>query len=197
VPDGGERRGLVSAAEVVVQPDEMLMAAVAGGDQGALRALYERHAARMLRLLRRLTTDQSEAEDILQEAWMAVWDSARTYRGDASVRSWLLGVTRRTGHDKLRRKSLVRADLHEAAGIADTDAAVEDQVLSAAGLAQIEAAIARLPQALREVVVLTLQEDLPYREVAAVVGVPVGTVKSRMSLARRRLTLDLTGHLSR
>jgi RNA polymerase sigma factor (sigma-70 family) len=177
---------------VVVQADEMLLAAVAGGDEGALRALYERHAAVMLRLLRRLTADVAEAEDVMQEAWLAVWASAGTFRGESSARGWLLGVARRTGHDKLRRKTLARADLEEAANVADPDPGVEEQVLAAAGLARIEAAIERLSPMLREVVVLALVEDLPYRDVAAAVGVPVGTVKSRMSLARRRLEADLT-----
>jgi RNA polymerase sigma factor (sigma-70 family) len=192
-PEPSARAG---AEEVVVQSDEMLIAAVAGGDEGALRALYERHAAVMLRLLRRLTADQSEAEDVLQEAWMSVWSSARTFRGDSSVRGWLLGVTRRTCHDKLRRKRLARADLSEAADISDTQPGVEAQVLAAAGLARIQEAIARLPEPLRDVVVLGLGEELPYRDVAAAVGVPVGTVKSRMSLARRRLVQELTGELA-
>jgi len=180
----------------MVQADEMLLAAVAAGDEGALRALYERHAAVMLRLLRRLTADAAEAEDVMQEAWLAVWASAGTFRGEASARGWLLGVARRTGHDQLRRKTLARADLEEAADVADLAPGVEEQVLAAAGLARIEAAIERLPPMLREVVVLALVEDLPYRDVAAAVGVPVGTVKSRMSLARRRLAADLTATCS-
>lgn len=170
----------------------MLLAAVAGGDEGALRSLYERHAAVMLRLLRRLTADAAEAEDVMQEAWLAVWASAGTFRGESSALGWLLGVARRTGHDKLRRKTLARADLEEAANVAYPGPGVEEQVLAAAGLARIEAAIERLPPMLREVVVLALVEDLPYRDVAAAVGVPLGTVKSRMSLARRRLAADLT-----
>lgn len=175
----------------MVQSDEVLLAAAAGGDEGALRALYERHAAVILRLLRRLTADASATEDLLQEAWLAVWVSAGTFRGESSVRGWLLGVARRVAHDRLRRKALDRADLDEAAQIADPEPGVEEQVLAAAGLAQIGAAIGRLPERLREVVELVLVEELPYRDVAAAAGVPVGTVKSRMALARSRLAADL------
>lgn len=177
---------------MMVMSDEQLMAAVARGDEGALRELYVRHAGVMLRLLRRLSSDVGVAEDVLQEAWLAVWHGAAGFRGESSVRGWLLGVTRRTAHDKLRRKTHPQVGIEEAARVPDPDIGVEEQVLAAAGVARIEAAIGELAEPLREVVVLALVEELPYRDVAAAVGVPVGTVKSRMSLARRRLAAALS-----
>jgi RNA polymerase sigma-70 factor (ECF subfamily) len=167
--------------------DEVLLSTVAQGDQAALRALYERHAAAMLRLIRRLTSDRSVAEEILQETWLAVWRSAAGFRGDSSVRGWLLGVARRQAHNHLRKSRPQLADLAEAQNVPDPGPSVEDQVVREAERAELLAAVRMLPGHLREVLVLVLVEELAYPEVATVLAIPVGTVKSRMSHARKRL----------
>ncbi|WP_461001198.1 RNA polymerase sigma factor [Streptomonospora sediminis] len=172
--------------------DQQLLAQVASGDEGGLRELYGRHSAAMLRLLRRLTSDKGTAEEILQESWLAVWRSAGGYRSSASVRAWLLGVARRQAHNRLRRAAPPPADLDTVPEPADRTADVEDKVLSAAGRDAIIAAIGRLPQTHRDVVVLALVEELPYADIAEVLRVPVGTVKSRMSKARRTLSAQLS-----
>ncbi|MEU3899502.1 sigma-70 family RNA polymerase sigma factor [Streptomyces sp. NPDC045251] len=168
--------------------DEVLLSAVARGDQAALRALYERHAAAMLRLIRRLTSDRSVAEEILQETWLAVWRSAAGFRGESSVRGWLLGVARRQAHNHLRRSRPQLADLAEAQDVPDPAPSVEDQVVREAERAELLAAVRTLPGHLREVLALVLVEELAYPEVATVLAIPVGTVKSRMSHARKRLS---------
>lgn len=180
-----------SVKEEQVDADSTLLARVACGDEHALRRLYERHAADMLRLLRRLTSDTGTAEEILQEAWLAVWRSAGGYRGEASVRAWLLGITRRRAHDRLRRAALTTVDVDEAPEPADVRADVEGQVLATLGHEAIMAAVRRLPTRSREVVVLAFVDGLPYRDIAEVLGVPVGTVKSRMAHARARLVRSL------
>lgn len=165
----------------------MLLAAVGQGDDGALRVLYDRHAAGMLRLIRRLTSDRGMAEEILQEAWLAVWRSARSYRAEASARSWLLGVTRRQAHNRLRVSRPELLDLDQAAEPADGGPAVEDVVLAGLRTEELTAAVRALPPHLQEVLVLVLVDELSYPEVAAVLRIPLGTVKSRMAAARRRL----------
>lgn len=172
--------------------DPVLMIRVAEGDEAALRLLYERHAAGMLRLIRRLTSHQGVAEEILQESWLAVWRSAGGFRGDAPVRAWLLGVARRQAHNRLRRIEPVIVDLEKAIDVPDAEPAVEEQVFARADRRRLVAAVKGLPEHLREVLVLVLAEDLPYPEVAAMLGVPVGTVKSRMWTARRLLTATLS-----
>ncbi len=168
------------------------MTAVARGDQHALRGLYERHSSGVFRLLRRLTADTGVAEEILQETWLAVWQSAGSFRGEASVRGWLYGVARRQAHNRLRRAGPVETDLDGAAEVPDQKPGVEDQVLAAAERDTLAAAVAELPEHLREVLVLVLAEDLSYPEVSATLDIPVGTVKSRMSHARRRLASRLS-----
>ncbi len=167
------------------------MTAVAQGDAGAVRELYERHAPAMLRLLRRLTPSAQTAEELLQEAWIAVWQSAGSFRADASVRAWLLGVTRRQAHNRLRRGTVVEVDLDAAERVADQAVDVENEALAAASHEKIMGAIDALPDHLREVVMLALVEELPYRDIAAIVDVPIGTVKSRISHARARLCRSL------
>ena len=178
---------LVAASE-----DAVLLRRVAAGEEAALRALYERHAAAMLRLIRRLTARREVAEEILQESWLAVWRSAGAYRGEAPVRAWLLGVARRQAHNRLRRTEPVLVDLEDAVELPAAEPAVEDEVLARAERRELVAAVLELPEHLREVLVLVLAEDLPYPEVAAILGVPPGTVKSRMWTARRHLAAALT-----
>jgi len=170
----------------------VLLLAVAQGDQDALRTLYEQHAGAMLRLIRRLTSNPGIAEEILQEAWLAAWQSATSFRGDSSVRSWLLGVARRQAHNRLRRVNPTVVDLDQIVDVADPQPGVEDQVLAGAQQRQVAEAVRALPEHLREVLVLVLVEELAYQEVSAVLAIPVGTVKSRMSHARKRLAVALT-----
>ena len=173
--------------------DGRLLERAGAGDDHALRALYERHAAAVLRLLRRLTSDAGTAEEILQETWIAVWTSAHRYRGASSVRAWILGVARRQAHNRLRRRDPPTVEYDDAPEPVDESTDVEGEVLASAGHDTILAAIGRLPETHRDVVVLALVEELPYADIAEVVGVPVGTVKSRMAKARRVLAAELPG----
>lgn len=172
---------------MAVDSDEHLMKALAKGSEDALRELYGRHAGTMLRLLQRLVSDRSVAEEIMQEAWLAVWQAAGSFRGDSSVRGWLLGVARRQAHNRMRRQSAPTTELSEAVAVADPTVDIEAQLLVKADLLALADAVAALPDHLREVVILTVVDELPYRDVSAVLGVPVGTVKSRMAQARARL----------
>jgi RNA polymerase sigma factor (sigma-70 family) len=185
----GERTETVDAATYVpMESDEELIRAVAAGDERALGVLYERHAAAMLRLIRRLTRSTAVAEEILQEAWLAAWRAAGTFRGDSSLRGWLLGVARRQAHDKLRRAEVPVVPLTtEAETTPDPRTDVEVQALGRIAHQEVVRAILALPEHLREVALLALVDELPYQEIAAVIGVPVGTVKSRMAHTRTTL----------
>nr|CCQ18694.1 ECF sigma factor [Planomonospora alba] len=141
----------------------------------------------MFRLIRRLTSDHGVAEEILQETWLAVWRSAEGFRGESSVRGWLMGVARRQAHNQLRRPRLQPADLAEVQDVPDPEPGVEDRLVREAEHTELLSAVNALPEHLREVLALVLVEELAYPEVATVLSIPVGTVKSRMSHARRRL----------
>jgi RNA polymerase sigma-70 factor (ECF subfamily) len=145
----------------------------------------------MLRLVRRMTSRPGVAEEILQEAWLAVWRSAAGFRGESSARGWLFGVARRQAHNQLRRPEPAQVELDAASSVADPTADVEDLVLAGAARDELAAGVRALPDHLREVLVLVLVEDMGYPDVAATLGIPVGTVKSRMSHARSRLASAL------
>jgi RNA polymerase sigma-70 factor (ECF subfamily) len=147
----------------------------------------------MLRVVRRMTSQAGVAEEILQETWLAVWRSAHGFRGESSARGWLFGVAKRQAHNYLRRTAPPQVAFDEADEIADPAGSVEDTVLSNVARHDLAAAIGQLPAHLRDVLLLVLVDDLTYPEVAAVLDIPSGTVKSRMSHARKRLALALAG----
>lgn len=175
-----------SATYLEVRSDAELLAAVRDGDVESLRALYERHAGAVLRLVRRLAPAAS-AEDLLQETWLAVWQSVGSYRGDSSVRAWILGVARRQTYYLMRRRRVDVVELDLDVDVADPAIPVDDQALSSVGHGALIDTIKTLPDRDRVVLELGLVDGLPYGEIAMILDVPVGTVKSRMFTARSKL----------
>ncbi|MEU4829815.1 sigma-70 family RNA polymerase sigma factor [Streptosporangium sp. NPDC023615] len=162
--------------------DARLLAGVADGDAAALTALYERYARPLFSFLYRLAGDRGTAEEILQDTLLAVWRSAGTYRSRSSVSTWLFGVARRQAHNRLRG-----APPPPAAEPPDAADPLPGPEELAVGEERVRAALARLPLAQREVVVLAFLGDLGHREIAQVLEIPVGTVKSRLHHARATL----------
>lgn len=154
---------------------DVLRAAI--GDRNAAEELVRATQGDVWRLCRALV-DEESAEDIAQEAFVRVLRALRSFRGESSVRVWVLAIARRTAMDHLRRvhrqralASLLRAQPWPVASYLQSDA--EPQAL-----------LALLPVPLRSAFVLTQLLGLDYAETAAVMGCPVGTVKSRVSRAR-------------
>jgi RNA polymerase sigma-70 factor (ECF subfamily) len=181
---------LVAAPQRVVE-DRQLVARMAAGDQQALTDLYARYAGPLFNYLRLLSGDASVAEELLQDTLLAAWRGAARYAGNASVHAWLLGIARRRAHDVMRR----RVGQGDAAWAAEAARAVEPDPEQLA-LAQVEldalaAAIRRLAPIHHEVLVLAFQHELSYRELSAVLDIPLGTVKSRLNHAKRALAAQL------
>ncbi|WP_424535034.1 RNA polymerase sigma factor [Sphaerisporangium viridialbum] len=163
--------------------DAAVLARVADGDTAALTELYARYGKPMFAFLYRLAGDRGTAEEILQDTWLAVWRSAGTYQSRSSVSTWLFGVARRQAHNRLRGVPPPVAAEPTADG-ADSAPGPEELAI---GRDRVQAALERLPPAQREVVVLALLEDLSHQDIAEVLGIPVGTVKSRLHHARATL----------
>lgn len=174
--------------------DSDLLAAVAGGGVDALETLYERHATAMLRFLLRSGRERGVAEDILQESWLAIWQSAASYRGQSSVRSWAIGVARRQAHNRTRGAKLPTVTLERDAEIASAELSVEDSVLAAAGHDRLVATIGALDTHLRDAAMLAWVEEMSYADISEALGIPVGTVKSRIFHARARLARELSNY---
>ena len=171
--------------------DAAVLARVARHDRDALEELHYRHGAGVRRFLVTLCGDPHLAEDVLQETLIAVWHGAASFAGRSSVRTWLFGIARRQAHTLLRR---VRHDVERVDALEDTPAATDDPealAISSSTRDAIVGAFSGLVSGQRAVVLLVLVEGLSYEVAADVLGIPVGTVKSRLSLARRALRVAL------
>ena len=177
--------------------DDRLIAAIAAGDDTALRDLFTRHAPWLAARLRAVLP-AAEVEDVLQETFLGVWRGAGRFRpagpGQAEAGGWLWGIARRQAALALRRRGPAEAMLP--AGLAAGSQASADPAEAALVGADLDRAAAALGPAgspEREVWRLLYLEDRPVAEVAWLTGVPEGTVKSRAHRARRLLRAALAG----
>ena len=173
--------------------DDELVARVAAGDDTALRELFGRHAP-WLAVRLRTVLPAADVEDVLQETFLAAWRGARGYRPQGACGGWLWGIARRQAALLLRRRgpadqavTALPADL--AAGPDAPDPA--ETVLARADLEVAVAALGPAGSPEREVWRLMYEQDRPVAEVAELLGVPSGTVKSRAHRARRLLRAAL------
>jgi RNA polymerase sigma-70 factor (ECF subfamily) len=159
------------------------------------------HLADALALARWLTGNVADAEDVVQEACLKAYAGIETYAG-GNARAWLLAIVRNVSYTWMARnrpRGLVvtggLADLDELAAGSESDATdpvgPEATLIAKADAAALEGAISRLPQPFREVLVLRDINGLSYREIAAMLGLPLGTVMSRLSRARRLVMSEL------
>ncbi len=167
--------------------DRLLIAAMAAGQEAALRELFARHAPWLAARLRSALA-AADVEDVLQETFVAAWRGARGYRPDGPVGAWLWGIARRQAALFLRRRgpaaALLPAALPGDSGQAGDPA---EAVMSRALLDDALAALGPEGSPEREAWRLMYVEDRPVAEVAKLMGVPEGTVKSRAHRARRLL----------
>jgi RNA polymerase sigma-70 factor (ECF subfamily) len=159
--------------------DDELIAAMAAGDDMALRELLARHGPRLAARLRRVLP-AAEVEDVLQESFLAVWRAAGGYRREGSPGGWLWGITRRQAAQWLRRRG---PDTLPLTVLAVLDGPLSDDPAEAAvsriQLAEAVKALGPEGSAMQEVWRLMYVEDRTITEVAGLMGVPEGTVKSR------------------
>lgn len=146
-------------------------------------------------LARWLTRDAQDAEDVVQEAYLRALRFFGGFRG-GDARPWLLAIVRNASHDWLRQRGALDAttpfdeEIHTGERTSETP---ETLLLQRADRGTVQRALAALPVRLREVIVLRELEGLSYRQIAEIVGVPVGTVMSRLARARARLQHDVAG----
>jgi RNA polymerase sigma factor (sigma-70 family) len=186
-------------SEDVVQAeneDIVLMERIGAGNQDALALLYERHGAVCYRLARHVTASGTLAEDAVQEAFVGLWRSPGSFQvGRGTVRNWLLALTHHKAVDLVRRETAERRRLTaQAAQQAADPPRSEDPAAAAwAGLQAVEvrAALLELPEAQRQAQTLAYFGGYTQSQIAELTGVPLGTVKTRMVTAMRRLRLRL------
>ncbi len=170
--------------------DATLIAAVADGDHHSLRTLFDRHAPWVAARLRRVMPADA-VEDVLQETFVAVWRGSSKFSGEGSGEAWIWGIARRQAALWARKHGRPMANLE------DGDARMtDDPAMIAIRNADLEKALASLgphgdPQ--RELVQMIYVDDRSVGDVAHALGIPQGTVKSRLFAARKRLREALLG----
>jgi len=167
--------------------DDELIRRIAARDHHAVTDLYVRYQSPLFRYLQHLTPDRGMAEDVLQETFIAVWNSSHLFAGRSSVQAWLFGVARRQAHNALRRRGLPLADEAALDAHAAPDPDPADAVLATAAHGDLLAALRRLSPVHREVLTLMFVHDHSSREVAAILAIPLPTVKSRLRNAKQAL----------
>jgi RNA polymerase sigma factor (sigma-70 family) len=176
--------------------DEALVALVARGDETALAALYDRVGRVAYGIAYRILRDDRLAEDAVQEGFLAVWRSAAEFRPErAKASTWIVTLVHRRAVDIVRREQRRRAEPLEATALqeaADPGGSAEDEAWLAFERDRVQAALRMLPDAQREMLELAYYGGYSQSELAARLGVPLGTIKSRMfaGLARLREVLD-------
>ncbi|MBK5308133.1 MAG: RNA polymerase sigma factor SigM [Frankiaceae bacterium] len=171
--------------------DRALLAAHVAGDADAFTTLVRKHQDRLWAVALRTLGDREEAADALQDALLSAYRSAATYRGEARVTTWLHRVVVNACLDRVRRaKVRPTVPMPDDGGPPDPHDRLGDRETAI----EIETALATLPAEQRAALVLVDVQGMPVDDVAAVLGVPVGTIKSRCSRGRARLALQL-GHL--
>lgn len=169
--------------------DAELLDVIAGGDRGGLDELYARHAPWLLLRLRRRCADRAVVEEAVQDTFMTIWRKPGSFAGTGDVGAWVWGIGIRQLLNHMRRRKspawhlLVRSDRIVSA---------EDEVLVGIEHGDVGVAIGQLSPELRAVVQATVLDGLTTREAARLLGIPNGTVKTRMARARHQLREALT-----
>jgi RNA polymerase sigma factor (sigma-70 family) len=182
-----------------VVDDRQLLKDIAAGNRQALSDLYTRYQRPLFNYLLQLTPDYGLAEELLQDTLVAVWKSARNFEERSSVRTWLIGIARRQAHNTLRQRKLPFVDEADMERVMAMEPEPEDFTLATVARDELAAAFKQLAPVYREILGLIFVQELSYAETATLLGVPVGTVKSRLSNAKRvlRTLLDAREELKR
>jgi RNA polymerase sigma-70 factor, ECF subfamily len=173
--------------------DAELLRRVASGDRGAIDDLYERFRRPAFALARRVLGDDALAEDVLQDVFLTVWRNPAGFDGArGSVSTWLLTLVHHKAVDAVRREEShrrrqVRAEDDLALSVPIQGDDVEEQAWAGIVADRVRVALGALPDAQREALTLAYYGGYTQREVAALTGTPLGTVKTRMLAGMRRL----------
>jgi len=146
--------------------------------------MVEEHGPVLYRMAYRMVGNQHDAEDVVQETFRSAWKSRQSYRAELGERAWLAAILRRRVVDRWRRRRIRTVSMDESIlqmGVAGDDPLADEFD------DQLQGALQQLPDQLRETLLLVIVGELTHQEVADMLGIPIGTVLSRVSRARSRL----------
>ena len=169
--------------------DAALLEGIAACDQRALRALYERHAGRLLAASQRILGDAAEAEELVQETFLEVWNRARLFdRSRGSATGWVMTIGRNRAIDRLRARATRRRTVDTIRDAEPERGPTPEHHLRAAQTKRtVDRALEALTPDQRAVIELAYYDGLSQAEIAVKLGSPLGTVKGRVRAALDRL----------
>jgi RNA polymerase sigma-70 factor (ECF subfamily) len=171
--------------------DDELLRHIAAGSQAAFGELYDRHSKPLYNYVLRLVFDEAAADDLLQEIFVVVWQKSGRFRYDSRVTTWLFSIAHHRAVDWLRHQQVQNRYQRSLAGdsneIHPTTPGFDDVVHVGLQNEKIWQAMNRLSADHRAVLELAFVYEMSYREIAAVMDCPLGTVKSRMNHAIKAL----------
>lgn len=170
-----------------MQTDEELIAAMAQGDRAALELLYRRHSPWLAGRLARATSSRDLAEEALQDCFVAAWRKPGSFRGEGDVGAWLWAIARR----RLASLARKRVDVPAPVGDEAVGEAADQEALANLDAARVRAAVDRLPSDQRDLVERVVFRGQRLVDVAHCLGVPIGTLKSRLHRARRQIRAEI------
>jgi RNA polymerase sigma-70 factor (ECF subfamily) len=188
----------------VLPPSEELMARIAEGDDSAFEILVHRHQTSVLNLIYRFIGDRTQAKDLVQEVFIRVWQSARTYQPKAKFTTWIYRITANLCLNELkasRRRRLFQFlrfgedqenTIEEV--LADVSPSPEDLLLSREQSHRISDAVQSLPDNQRMALILKRYDDLSYQEIAQIIGCSVSAVESLLVRGKRTLQEKLKNY---
>ena len=199
--DRSDQEPPTPSAEAAI--DHMLMRRIAMGDHDAFASLIERHQDMVVGTVAKMLGNASEAEDISQQVFLRIWKSAKRYKPAAKFTTYLFTITRNLVFNEIRRRKRrneVSSDERQEnihVEISDSDEYRPDREMERQELTKIvDKAIAALPEQQRMAVVLRRYEQMPYEEIAEVLGISLSAVKSQLFRARTTLRESLGSYLS-
>jgi len=178
--------------------DEQLMARLREGDEAALSTLFHRHQAILRTVIARVIHNDADVDDLMQEAMIELWNRCKAYdETKGKVLGWLVTMARRRAIDRVRRRQAYdRAEERLRIHVEDNSQApdvvsVEEQVMSTDRAKFMSQMLESLPEAQKEAVRLAFYRGMSQREIAAKTGIPLGTIKTRLELAVRKLRANI------
>lgn len=173
----------------------VLLRAVAGGDADALAELYRRLESSIFAFAMSRLGDREQAAEVLHEVMLEVWRRAGTFRGGSRALTWVLGIARHKILDAQRRARRWRPEPPPDEDVADPAATPSELLHRDERRETVRTALAGLSDDHREVIHLAFYQDLSYPEISYLLGIPKGTVKTRVFHAKRAMRRRLAGRL--
>lgn len=167
--------------------DRQLLSKIASGDRLAMRTLYARHNVLLYRFVLRLIGDASKAEEIVSDTFFNVWRQASRFEGRSRVSTWILAIARYKALTVRCRRQEEQLEDAAAEGIVDPGDDPEQALSRKEKSTLLSGCLAQLCPRHREIIDLVYYHEKSIDEAAVIIGVPPGTVKSRMFYARKRI----------